>query len=277
MYNDSFRIRYGNAPIAISENTEHYDTSPHIHREIELLVLLEGEAEVTLSHRALRLRAGEMIIVDPLEVHSVIADRRYPYHQRCICFDLSLIPDKALSEGLLSGEYSLKAHLTEDDGEATARALSSFDKLFESVKHNSEALLFESAAYVSLILAALKETGGIVTRSARGKKAAFPRRVQEYLSENYMKNLTSEDVARELYYNQSYFCRLFKSHFGTSFLEYLSMYRISLAKTMLENPSAKVSEVSEAVGFMDSAYFSRCFKRLVGISPSEYKKYQYSY
>ena len=55
------------------------------------------------------------------------------------------------------------------------------------------------------------------------------------------------------------------------------MYRVSLAKAMLENPALKVSAVAEAVGFLDSAYFSRCFKRLVGVCPSEYKKYQYSY
>ena len=91
MYNDSFRKRYKAAPVAITENTEHFDTSPHIHGEIEMLYIKSGKAEITVSDRKYEVSAGELIIVNPMDVHSIKADRSIPYHQRCICFDSSLI------------------------------------------------------------------------------------------------------------------------------------------------------------------------------------------
>ena len=54
------------------------------------------------------------------------------------------------------------------------------------------------------------------------------------------------------------------------------MYRISKAKMMLSDENAKISQVAEQVGFLDHSYFSRCFKRFVGVSPSEYQRRQYS-
>lgn len=275
MYNDSFRIRYGIAPIAISENRDHYDTAPHIHNEIELLRLKAGEATVTVSDRSYRMKAGDIVVVNPMEVHSVIADRRYPYHQECICFDLSLLPDKELVCELTSGEsYIYALHTLEE--EVTGRLCESFDRLFEAVKQNRDTLLFESTAYVCLMLAALKEHGEVKSRGAKGKRASFPRKVQEYLADHYTEDITSDDAARELFYTQSYFCRLFREEFGTSFLEYLAMYRISIAKSMLKDPAVKISSVAEKIGFFDSSYFSRCFRRFVGMSPTEYKKHQYS-
>ena len=274
MYNDSFRIRYGIAPVAISENTEHYDTAPHIHGEIELLLVEAGRAEITVSDRSFKVTEGEMVIVNPMDVHSIRADRSLPYHQKCICFDTSLIADKSLAGELLSGDSIIAEYYSK--GLAVTRKLKEcFESLFLAVTKNSDSLLFESVAYVSLIFAALKDEGLIKRKTAKGKKAAFSRKVQEYLSLHYSEGITSEDAAREMFYTQSYFCRLFREHFGVSFLEYLSMYRISVSKAMMTGEDS-ITRIAEAVGFLDLSYFSKCFKRLVGVSPTEYRKSQKS-
>lgn len=276
MYNDSFKSRYGIAPLAISENDSHYDTMAHIHSEIELLCLDGGEADVTVCDRRYRLSEGEILIVNPLDVHSIRAERSGPYHQRCICFDLSLIADAALASRLLSGECRITELFTKGMPE-TALIKKCFDSLFSAVKRNTSALLFESYREVSGIFAALICCEQIERKKLIGKKQSFPGKIQEYLSANYREEITSEDAAKEFFYTQSYFCRLFRESFGVSFLEYLSMYRISRAKSELSGGDKRICEVAESVGFTDSSYFSRCFKRLVGVSPSEYKKHQYSY
>ncbi len=275
MYNDSFRKRYGIAPIAISENADHYDTSAHIHGEIELLYLKSGAADIYVSDRSYRVKAGELLFVNPLDVHSIKADRKSAYHQRCICFDLSLVADRMLSSELLSGESLLPEHFCMSD-EVTAEIAEYFEKLFSSVQRNSDALLFESVAYVSLIFAVLKEKGLIKKTSKSGKKTSFSRKVQEYLSAHYSERITSEDAAGELFYSQSYFCRIFREVFGVSFLEYLSMYRVSKARELLLKGEMSISEVAEQVGFLELSYFSRRFKHYVGVSPSEYQKSQLS-
>ena len=271
LYNDSFRRRYKAAPVAISENTAHFDTPAHIHREIEMLYVKKGIAEITVSDRRYTARAGDMVIVNPMEVHSVVADRSEDYHQRCICFDSSLIMDKALREALISGEASVNEYYSEKDG-ITGEVSRLFEALFLAVSESSAELYLESVGCVSLLFAGLKKSGLIAFNTKRNKKSLFARNVQEYLREHFNEQITSSDIARELFYNQSYFCRLFREGFGISFLDYLMLYRISSAKLILSGEDIPVSLVAERVGFLDASYFSRCFKKIVGVSPTEYKK-----
>ena len=155
MYNDSFRKRYTSAPVAISENKEPYDTPAHIHREIELLYIKEGKAEITVSDRHYSVFAGDIVIVNPMDVHYIKADRTIPYHQRCICFDSSLIADKNLREGLLSAGMSI-TELHAKDVEGTNVIAILFEHLFEAVFECSNELFLESVAYISLIFSNLK-------------------------------------------------------------------------------------------------------------------------
>ena len=276
MYNDSFKVRYKGAPVAISENRDGVDTAPHIHAEIELLYVVSGVFSVNVSDRSYHAVAGDIVIVNPFDVHSIKRLSPLPASTLCICIEPSLIFDSELAAELSSGVTAAAEHIGEE--ERVREEISGyFKRLYTAVEQSSLTLRLEAGAYLSLIFSRLIASGLIKSRAARGKKESFTSKIQEYLKERYREDITSETVAEELFYTQSYFCRLFKKQFGISFLEYLSLYRISKAKELLEDPSAKVSMVAEAVGFTDSAYFARCFKRLVGISPSEYKKHQYSY
>ena len=275
MYNDSFRKRYKSAPIAISENTSHFDTSAHIHREVEMLYIKDGSAEISVSDRRYSVVAGELVFVNPMDVHSIKADKSSSYHQRCICFDSSLIMEKSLRDELTSGGVTIIEHHSAKS-ESTRIITELFDKLFESVEENSEALLLESVAYVSLIFANLKRDNLLVSKTGKTKKSCFIRRTQDYLSVHFNEQISSQDISKELFYNQSYFCRLFRENYGVSFLDYLMLYRVSIAKMMLSTETVSISEIAERVGFLDASYFSRCFKKIVGTSPVEYRKSQYS-
>ena len=149
-----------------------------------------------------------------------------------------------------------------------------FELLFDAVLNSSAELLLESSAYVSLIVARIKKADMIVSRKGKAKKTIFASAVQEYLAKHFCEQITSLDISRDLFYNQSYFCRLFRENFGVSFLEYLMLYRISSAKLLLSAGNLRVSDVAERVGFLDASYFSRCFKKIVGISPTDYQKRQ---
>jgi AraC-like DNA-binding protein len=275
MYNDSFRKRYKTAPVAITENTEHFDTAPHIHREIEMLYIKEGSAEIIISDRRYTATQGDVIFVNPLDVHSIKADRSCFYHQRCICFDTSLIMDKSLCEELLSGDITISEY-HHSDADGTLEISKLFDSLFFAVSDNSEELFLESVAYISMIFVNLRKAGLLLSKKSKSKKNNFVRIVQDYLSLHYNEQITSQDIAKELFYNQSYFCRLFRENYGISFLDYLTLYRISNAKLLLSSEKVRISDVAEQVGFLDASYFSRCFKKIVGISPVEYQKSQCS-
>lgn len=92
-----------------------------------------------------------------------------------------------------------------------------------------------------------------------------------YIQENYMYDISMQDLAKTMNYSEAYFCRLFKQCFSKNFTSYLTEYRVKAAKKMLEQPTVNVKDVGKAVGYMDSNYFARVFKRITGQTPTEYR------
>lgn len=84
--------------------------------------------------------------------------------------------------------------------------------------------------------------------------------------------LSQTKVAQIFFVNPSYLSRIFKKETGINFMDYLTKLRIEKAMILLKNTDLMAYEVGERVGIPDSSYFSRCFKRYIGVSASEYKK-----
>lgn len=99
-------------------------------------------------------------------------------------------------------------------------------------------------------------------------------RVKQYTIANYQENLSLNVVAGEMNFNPGYLGRLFKHSEGMSYNEYLNQVRIERAKQLLQSGSKKIFEIAAQVGYQDESYFNRCFKRMEGITPTEYRARQ---
>lgn len=95
--------------------------------------------------------------------------------------------------------------------------------------------------------------------------------MKAYVRDNYMKDISLQDAAKTMNYSDAYFCKLFKQCFDKNFITYLTEFRIEEAKKLLAEPSTNVKEIGSAVGYPDSNYFAKVFKRVEGVSPSEYR------
>lgn len=95
--------------------------------------------------------------------------------------------------------------------------------------------------------------------------------ISQYIHENYMYDISMQELARTMNYSEPYFCKLFKQCFNKNFTSYLTEYRVNEAKKMLEQPTVNVKEIGKAVGYADSNYFAKVFKRMTGQSPTEYR------
>ena len=93
-----------------------------------------------------------------------------------------------------------------------------------------------------------------------------------YIEENYMHHLTLASISANVNLSSSYLCRVFKSEVGTSITSYLNNLRIRKAATLIKEQDLSLKEISAMVGIDDQLYFSRLFKKCMGISPSEYGK-----
>lgn len=97
-----------------------------------------------------------------------------------------------------------------------------------------------------------------------------------YVQENIEGEITLNIVAQYLNISKNYFCSMFKQETGINFLNYIVQQKIEKAKKMLVEENMKVYEVSERLGYNDTTYFSKIFKRNVGVTPQEYKRGEFS-
>ena len=95
--------------------------------------------------------------------------------------------------------------------------------------------------------------------------------IESFIRAHYDTELSMQDVARAMNYSDAYFCKLFKQCFKVNFSVYLNEYRIARAKELLQSTRLNVREVSIACGYSDSNYFARVFKRVTGMTPTEYR------
>ena len=96
--------------------------------------------------------------------------------------------------------------------------------------------------------------------------------IVKYVNEHYMEQLTLDVIAKNMYVNYHHASKIFKKITGKSFLNYLNSIRIEKAKELCVTTRKKDYEIAKIVGIEDAYYFSRLFKRYVGMSVSEYRK-----
>jgi AraC-like DNA-binding protein len=95
--------------------------------------------------------------------------------------------------------------------------------------------------------------------------------IVDFLTKNLDKTLKSEDIAKEFNYSSSYLFNLFKKRTGYSLIHFFNLKKIQKACEYLNYTDLSVKEISYRMGFQDPLYFSRLFKRYMGISPRAYK------
>lgn len=94
-----------------------------------------------------------------------------------------------------------------------------------------------------------------------------------YVKNNFANDLTIENIANAINYSPSHVSRLFKDELNMTIFDYITEVRISKSKELLERTDLQVVAIAELVGYKDAAYFSRLFKKRVGINPSDYRRW----
>ena len=87
-----------------------------------------------------------------------------------------------------------------------------------------------------------------------------------------MEQIKLDEIAKVTSLNSSYFSTLFKKETGENFSDFLIGCRLTEAKKLLKETTLTINEITSAIGYSDSKYFSKLFVKNVGITPSEYRK-----
>lgn len=97
--------------------------------------------------------------------------------------------------------------------------------------------------------------------------------IREYISKHYVDyTLSIKDISDHVHLSSSYLCTVFKTETGETLNQYITDYRIEIAKQLLSDSRNKITEISSRVGYCDGNYFGKAFKKVVGLTPSEYRE-----
>lgn len=102
-------------------------------------------------------------------------------------------------------------------------------------------------------------------------KSELVQRIVDYCEIYYADKITVKSLSERFNYSESYITKMFKKELGIPFLEWLRQKRIYLASGIIERDNSKISEIAKKVGYNDAVYFSECFKKYIGMTPTEYR------
>lgn len=98
------------------------------------------------------------------------------------------------------------------------------------------------------------------------------KQILDYININYEKQISLQEIANEFHISYSYLSAYFNNNYKESFNDYLNKVRIQKAKEFLVDPSVQISYVSELVGYSSPNYFTKVFKKLIGYTPTKYRR-----
>lgn len=107
--------------------------------------------------------------------------------------------------------------------------------------------------------------------SSSANSTDYVARAVKFISCNYQHDISIKTVAESLYISESYLSRLFKNKLDQTFVDYLTYFRIKTACSLLKEPDIKIYNVANMIGYKDQRYFSVIFKKLVGMTPKEFR------
>lgn len=148
-------------------------------------------------------------------------------------------------------------------------------QLEEFYFHTKVLTLKQYKAMLVLLETFAKHLSVLANQVAVQERNAEPpliQRAKDYIREHKTEDLSLAEVAKSVNVSVFYFCKMFKKVTGLNFTDYLSRVRIEKAKNLLLNPNLRISEIAYDVGFQSLTHFNRVFRKVVGQSPTIYRR-----
>ena len=247
----------------------------------EILYIDKGSVKIIAEDQTHIMKKGEIIFHKPNEFHNIIADGVsssnvviFTFH--CDSADMSFFENFKGTIG--NTERALMGHIVAEAEKAfitpmgdpqTERLVPDENAPIGSqqlVKINIEMLLIELIRNSAKHETEKKPTSLIKNKSQND----FIDRVIEYLEENVHERLTLSDICRDNIVGRSYLQKIFREKTGGGAMEYFGILKIEQAKEIIREGTHNFTEISVMLGYNSIHYFSRHFKKVTGMTPSEY-------
>ena len=253
----------------------------HCHPEIEITYVKEGSMHYRINNRSFHLKEGDIIFCNSNALHSGEMENQedcsyipitfdpkliYGFFQSTICTRYVDPVIQNLAVCAVHIDYSEKWHETFRDRMLEVISLD---------KQKPDFYELDISIRMQLLWRLLVEhlPHQPVSTTSDFTEYERIRRILSYIEQNYMNQITLDDISEHIHLCESECTRLFKRHMNTTLFSFLQEYRIERSLEYL-NTKESISSIAEKTGFSDSNYYSKVFAKVKGCSPREYRKRQ---
>lgn len=254
----------------------------HYHPELQLIYIVSGTGDLFAGDSFIPYGPGDLFLIGPSQSHVFKSDPVFfEEEEEKACKTISVFfHEKSLGDGFFNlDETADIKNLIKRSGRGIHFDSFASDfigpKIFDLLDQGD----FDRLLSILTILDELSATENfsyLATMSSsiplNDQKNQKVNKVFNYILDHFHKDIKLEDVAEIANYSQAAFCHFFKEHTQKTFVQFLIEVRISNACKMLRNTDYNISQICYESGFNNVSNFNRQFKKLIGMSPSGYKK-----
>lgn len=247
----------------------------HWHPEIELLYGINGELAVTVSEEKCILKQGDILFINPEELHSYSPITR-PVEYHAAVFEASLFQfrenhffEQDFTSQILDASIKFPRMISSDHPKYHVIAPIVHRLFNEDIE--SKTMIF---ADLTMLFCTLLEHSFLekVLDETAYKKSEDVKRCIQYMEDNYMRKITLAELAQLVHMTPNYFCNYFKKQTGVTPFTQINNIRVRKASKMLRQTENSVVDIAESCGFENVSFFIRKFKEIRGCTPSVYRK-----
>lgn len=254
---------------------------PERHNSWEMVYVDSGSVNAITNGYGCTLSQGQAIFHEPMELHAHVSDKKVSNNMLVVSFKCDSEQMQYFKGKTFTLDKTAKTLLTlflEEAKNTFGEVPSDFseinlppvsDKVFGAYQllesHFSEFLIKLIRAGNGLKVVSSRESRDIANNSACEL-------ICEYMKRNLGTSLSIKELCNRFFIGKTQLCKIFQEFAGKSPMEYYSELKINEAKKMLRNEKMSVSQISDCLGYSSIHNFSRAFRKLTGVSPTQYAK-----
>ncbi len=251
----------------------------HWHDEIEIIYIKKGTGIVSINLIQHTVTSGCIVIIPPGHLHSIgqFENQRMEYEN--IIFDLKMLVAKKADictssyfQPLIHNSLTLPEIITPQSPHyiEIATCLNNSDEICKTYP-DAYQLAIKSYLF-SFFYILFKNYTSEVAPYKKKKSLNKMKFIIKYIEGHYAEHLTIENMANITGFSESHFMKFFKNTMGSTFIDYLNEYRLTIALRLLKSSESSILCVAEEVGYENLSYFNRIFKKKFHTTPSNYRK-----
>lgn len=251
--------------------------TPMFHEELEIKLFYEGNATLMIDSDLISVQAGDIILVNPYELHNTVQmgaeNGKYHLINMSLDFFVKQNPKGLDLRYLLLTKGICFQNLIRGDGELQEilfRAVKEMDDKPDSYRMMIHSLMTEFFLILLRRGTNAEKSGRLPPRDLRYYWQIEP--ALHMIRQNYDQRITLEELAEVCGMSKYHFCRIFFQCTNLTAMQCLMEYRLKVANHLLLHTNKNLTEIAQDCGFPDQGYFSRCYKKFYQISPLQHRK-----